>query len=423
MVMRKIVVVGDKTTTDGVIQPNANSTFSLGDAGHKAALIGGQATCLACKSVGVIAKAGGPRRMNFMGEVALEDDIVICGCPVHPKLIASLHQTMTYDDQAESQGIVPPPAAVVAASAASAPLADAQPAAQTKRYDEQIKFLLGSGAVLAGAAYTLTLDDGSKITGTTDADGKTERITTREPRTITNANLQPNQVFCCARQAENSDGGGENGIDVELSGVKTNADALGSSVKEHTVEENVRPLTAGEIDLAKKIFGTSVDFSKVKVHNGAYMVGAGSNAMTPNGEMYFPSEYYKPDFSALDDAFRIWFIHEMTHVWQYQLGYSVKWGGIKIQLKGGYGYAPGQDTPRAYIYNPTTDRNKSMADFNMEQQGDLVSHYFDAVYLSENTASHRTHVINLPFLQKILDGFIKNPSDTSLLPNSTKIED
>ncbi|AEK63261.1 PAAR domain-containing protein [Collimonas fungivorans] len=421
MTMRKIVVVGDKTTTSGVILPNANSTFSVGDVGHKVALIGGQATCLACKGVGTIAKAGGPRRMNFMGEVALENDIVICGCPVPPKLISNLHQTMTYDDQAESQGVVPPPTAT---SAASMPMADDQLVAQTKRYDEQIKFLLGSGTALAGAAYTLTLDDGSTVSGTTDADGRTERITTTEPRTITQANLLPNVAFCCARQAENSEGGGEGGIDVELSGVKTNASALGSSVIEHKVEEKVRPLTPGEIDLAKKVFGTSVDYSKIKVHNGAYMVGAGSNAMTPNGEMYFPSDYYQADFSINDDSDRIWFIHEMTHVWQYQLGYSVKWGGIKIQLKGGYKYNPGQTVARAYKYDPTADFGKTMSDFNMEQQGDLVSHYFDAIYLSgEGYAPHWQRVQILPFLQSVLAEFIRNPSDTSLLPKTTHIED
>lgn len=87
-----------------------------------------------------------------------------------------------------------------------------------------------------------------------------------------------------------------------------------------------------------------------------------------------------------------------------------------------YEYAPEQDTSRAYVYNPAVDGDKSMVNFNVEQQGDLVSPYFDAVYLSKNTATHRTHVTNLPFLQKILDGFIKNPSDVSLLPNSTKIE-
>ncbi|AEK63511.1 PAAR domain-containing protein [Collimonas fungivorans] len=422
MVMRKVVVVGDKTTTSGVILPNANSTFSVGDAAHKVALIGGQATCLACKGVGVIAKAGGPRRMDFMGEVALENDIVICGCPVHPKLVSNLHQTMTHDDQAESQGILPPPAA---ASAAGIPMADNQPAAETKRYDEQIKFLLGSGTALAGAAYTLTLDDGSKVTGTTDADGKTERVTTPEPRTITQANLQPNVAFCCARQAENSGDGGVNSIDVKLSGIKTNADALGSSVTEHKVEEKVRPLTAGEIDLAKKIFRDSVDYSKVKVHNGAYMIGAGDNAMTPNGEMYFPSDYYKPDYSAGKNSDKVWFIHEMTHVWQYQLGYSVKWGGIKIQIKGGYKYDAGQDVARAYKYNPSLDLDKPMSDFNMEQQGDLVSHYFDGMFLDDDGSirDHSRHVANMNFYARSLINFLRDPKDASSLPKTTHIED
>lgn len=44
MVMRKIVVVGDPPTTGGAVLPNGNSTFSVGDAGHKAALIGGRSS-------------------------------------------------------------------------------------------------------------------------------------------------------------------------------------------------------------------------------------------------------------------------------------------------------------------------------------------------------------------------------------------
>jgi uncharacterized Zn-binding protein involved in type VI secretion len=59
MATRKIVVVGDKTTTGGVILPHANSTFSLGDAAHKAALIGGPVQCPACKS-----KASSPKQAD-----------------------------------------------------------------------------------------------------------------------------------------------------------------------------------------------------------------------------------------------------------------------------------------------------------------------------------------------------------------------
>ncbi len=170
MVMRKIVVVGDKTTTSGVIQPNANSTFSVGDAGHKVALIGGQATCLACKSIGIIAKAGGPRRMNFMGEVALEDDIVLCGCPVHPKLVANLHQTMTYDDQAESLGIVTSPMVDSATAATAASPSSSSPSGQAPQGKRFLFQDSETGKPLANRAY-LAKVGGASQNGVTDGEG------------------------------------------------------------------------------------------------------------------------------------------------------------------------------------------------------------------------------------------------------------
>src|SRR5436309_1254115 len=109
--LRKIIGVGDPPSSGGAVLANANSTFSVGDAGHKAALIGGSVRCDGCNSTGIIAKAGGPRRIQFMGEVALENDIVVCKCPQPPKLIATLHHTMNYDDLIESLGSVPPPGA------------------------------------------------------------------------------------------------------------------------------------------------------------------------------------------------------------------------------------------------------------------------------------------------------------------------
>ena len=169
MAMRKIVVVGDTTTTGGVILPNTNSTFSVGDAGHKVALIGGPVQCLACKSVGVIAKAGGPRRMNFMGEVALENDIVICGCPVPPKLIANLNQTTTYDDQAESLGTLA--AAIGAGAIGLATNEDHhfQFDQYFQLHDEK------TGEVLTGRLYKIHYSGGT-IEGRSDTFGFTRKI-------------------------------------------------------------------------------------------------------------------------------------------------------------------------------------------------------------------------------------------------------
>ncbi|WP_061943011.1 PAAR domain-containing protein [Collimonas pratensis] len=173
MVMRKVVVVGDKTTTSGTILPNANSTFSVGDADHKVALIGGQATCLACKGVGTIAKAGGPRRMNFMGEVALEDDIVICGCPIHPKLVANLHHTTTFDDGAASHAASSPGAEAVKPAESSS----AATASQSASFDEMPHAKV-DGQGLAEHPYFVETEDGRTFSGVTDSEGKIPRIST-----------------------------------------------------------------------------------------------------------------------------------------------------------------------------------------------------------------------------------------------------
>lgn len=95
---RHIACVGDLTTTGGVVLPHgANTTLLFG---RRTAIIGGMATCLACKGVGTIAKSGGSRRLIGDGkEVALHDDIVQCACPSPPKVIAGQHDS-SYTDQA-----------------------------------------------------------------------------------------------------------------------------------------------------------------------------------------------------------------------------------------------------------------------------------------------------------------------------------
>jgi len=48
-----------------------------------------------------------------------------------------------------------------------------------------------------------------------------------------------------------------------------------------------RLLTQGEIKLAEKVFKSSIDYSKVKIHNKKYIFFQPDNSgMTPNGEIY-----------------------------------------------------------------------------------------------------------------------------------------
>lgn len=104
--MRLVLCVGDQPETGGYIEP---MTVGVPGSimGHPVAFIGGTAFCNACSSVGVVAKAGGPRRRKHCGtEIALEGDILLCKCPTPPRMVAAMQSTSRHDDMAESMGTV-----------------------------------------------------------------------------------------------------------------------------------------------------------------------------------------------------------------------------------------------------------------------------------------------------------------------------
>ena len=131
---RKILVVGDSPVAGGRVLPYDGPMFDL--YGHRVALIGGRAYCEGCHSVGIIAKAGGPRRPRFISEAALEGDVVVCHCPVPQPILATLQHTSTCDDGSwHSAGAAPG----LTAMAVMAPAAMAnEMAALKKAVDEGV---------------------------------------------------------------------------------------------------------------------------------------------------------------------------------------------------------------------------------------------------------------------------------------------
>lgn len=169
--MRRIAVVGDTLLNGGTVLSYAGPACTFGNAGHQVALIGGQAYCEMCKSVGIITKAGGPRRMNFMGEVALDGDEVLCRC-LHPKrIVAVLAGEAWYEDGSGSE---------IERQRANSDLANSVPttAAVSPIYDEQFLLKDRQGNVLSDTYYTVGLPNGAIKHGTTDLLGRTERIRT-----------------------------------------------------------------------------------------------------------------------------------------------------------------------------------------------------------------------------------------------------
>lgn len=183
-----------------------------------------------------------------------------------------------------------------------------------------------------------------------------------------------------------------------------------------------RALTAREITLARVVFKDSIDYLNVRIINGGLlgMPNSSNNAMTPFGNIHLPSEDYKSiqDFGAenTEATLKMWFIHEMTHVWQYQHGFNNASAGINTAINGGY-----TSKSLAYEYS-LDDKNKKFNEYNMEQQAEIVSHYFDATYAYQITHNspkiHNTHIEKLPDLKRVLAEFLSNPNNDKLISKS-----
>ncbi|OTG98841.1 zinc protease [Acinetobacter sp. ANC 4973] len=193
--------------------------------------------------------------------------------------------------------------------------------------------------------------------------------------------------------------------------------------------ETKRKLTSGEVAMSRLVFKDAVDYSKVWIHIGGIIHTRTGNAMTPAGEIYLPKDDYlrTPDYSKALGQERHWFIHEMVHVWQYQMGASTAWLGIKQLCCGGYtseidSTDSGKGELKAYDTDLTgRDLNKKFQDFNFEQQGRIIEFWFDAMYLQnvKPIRNHHQKSIKLSeYLEKILRGFLLNPYDKKLLPKS-----
>lgn len=137
----------------------------------------------------------------------------------------------------------------------------------------------------------------------------------------------------------------------------------------------MRKLTAGEIALARKAFDGRIDYAKVRLSDGpgsnafAHIAFAkGNPAITIGSKVYF-KKHYCPDFSAPGQNGAI-FMHEMTHVWQYQtLGlaaFAARYGAEFLQVKG--------KPDDMYVYKVSTRFDEAM----LEAQAQMVGDYHSA---------------------------------------------
>lgn len=158
-----------------------------------------------------------------------------------------------------------------------------------------------------------------------------------------------------------------------------------------------RALTKNEIAMASLLFRDAIDYSRVRIHGRRYIPFQPTNCcMTPNGSMYFHRSCFLPDYTRGDPTAIHWFMHEMVHVWQHQLGYPVRLrGAVRIGLS----------------YDYTLRDDATLADYNMEAQGDLLADYFVLKFLAKPQAMRqKRYRDSLALYERVLASFLERPA-------------
>ena len=168
----------------------------------------------------------------------------------------------------------------------------------------------------------------------------------------------------------------------------------------------VRPMTGGEIAMARLLFRDAIDYGRVRIYGRGFLWFGLQHphvAISPNGNIYFTAARYLDDFSSSTSGNKHWFIHEMVHVWQYQLGYPVLLrGAIRLFLPYDYALAP----------------HKRLSDYNMEAQGELLADYYALRFLGVRKvkAGGEARSDTLADYEQVLSGFLDRPAEKAHLP-------
>lgn len=170
-----------------------------------------------------------------------------------------------------------------------------------------------------------------------------------------------------------------------------------------------RPLTMGEVMLARQVFADSIVYERVKVVR-LPAFWHGHAAVSVFGQIFFPARYWLADFAEASDSSKIWLMHELTHVWQYQRGFGVVRAGLALWFQGGY------HNKAAYFMDFHDNRSGAFARLNMEQQAETVAAYFAYKVLGYQVGASAER-----FFQGAFQEFLADPYSTALLPRHSRM--
>jgi len=161
--------------------------------------------------------------------------------------------------------------------------------------------------------------------------------------------------------------------------VRTGRDAVTSSasavasVGGALLDRDARPLNTEERALAESYFGDSIDLDKITLNQSSALVAANEYFPGNNSSRPFVlgnTINFNHDLDLNDPDDRGIFLHELTHVWQFQ---STE--GINTQIQGAQ---LATDSDNYVIDTALLDPNnpENIHDFNIEQQAETVRGHF-----------------------------------------------
>ena len=139
-----------------------------------------------------------------------------------------------------------------------------------------------------------------------------------------------------------------------------------------------RPLDAWEAEAARRVFGNSLDLSKVRIAYGSRLMTWPRRRMnrTPLNTMYLTKRFSNPQGKLECLLYEDVLIHELTHCWQTQ-------HGIPFRKKLGTALRVIFNRKKPYRFGNLQlawrDR-KDFRDFNTEQQAAIITNYYCCKY-------------------------------------------
>jgi hypothetical protein len=178
----------------------------------------------------------------------------------------------------------------------------------------------------------------------------------------------------------------------------------------NTSSSITRRLYDWEIEEARLVFGASLRYHSVVVHEGAdwtnwldrigrFLKGMPptntNNAVTIGNHCFFPIRLTQrlPDLDEPDFYQIGWLIHELTHAWQYQrLGWGYLIKAISAQFKG---QAGAYEFGGADGLMQSRQGGWSLTQFNLEQQGEIARTYYERLRRQEDLTHWQPFVAEL----------------------------